>query len=60
MLVGIHKDQYGKFCPFLQKYEKIPDYNNIEHIRLDTSEPVFLEKVKKIDLFVLKYKYINI
>jgi len=59
MLVGIHKDQYGKFCPFLQKYEEILDYNNIEHIRLDASEPDFWDKVKKLDLFIFRWKHID-
>lgn len=55
MLVGIHKDQYGKFCPFLQKYEKFLDYNNIEHIRLDASDPDFWDKVKKLYLFIFRW-----
>lgn len=59
MLVGIHKDQYGKFCPFLQKYEEILDYNSIEHIRLDASEPDFWEKVAKLDLFIFRWKHID-
>jgi len=59
MLVGIHKDQYGKFCPFLQKYEEILDYNNIEHIRLDASDEDFWEKVKKLDLFIFRWTHID-
>jgi len=59
MLVGIHKDQYGKFCPFLQKYEEILDYNNIEHIRLDANEPDFWEKVAKLDLFIFRWTHID-
>jgi len=59
VLVGIHKDQYGKFCPFLQKYEKILDYNNIEHIRLDASELDFWEKVRQLDLFIFRWKHID-
>ncbi|MCD4698878.1 MAG: hypothetical protein K8S16_21815 [Bacteroidales bacterium] len=55
MLVGIHKDQYGKFCPFLQKYEEILDYNNIKHIRLDASDLDFWGKVKKLDLFIFRW-----
>lgn len=55
MIVGIHKDQYGKFCPFLQKYEEILDYNNIEHIRLDASEPDFWDKVEKLGLFIFRW-----
>jgi glutathione synthase/RimK-type ligase-like ATP-grasp enzyme len=59
MLVGIHKDQYGKFCPFLQKYEEILDYNKIDHIRLDANEPDFWEKVAKLDLFIFRWKHID-
>lgn len=59
MLVGIHKDRYGKFCPFLQKYEEILDYNNIEHIRLDANEPDFWEKVAKLDLFIFRWTHID-
>ena len=55
MLVGIHKDQYGKFCPFLKKYEEILGYNNIGHIRLDASDDDFWEKVKKLDLFIFRW-----
>jgi len=55
LLVGIHTDQYGNFCPFLQKYEKILNYNNIEHIRLDASDYDFWDKVKKLDLFIFRW-----
>ena len=55
MLVGIHVDQYEKFSPFLQKYEEILDYNNVEHIRLDASDADFWEEVKKLDLFIFRW-----
>lgn len=55
MLVGIHNDQYGKFSPFLQKYEEILDYNNIEHIRLNASDYDFWDKVKKLALFIFRW-----
>lgn len=55
MLVGIHMEPYGKFSEFLQLYEKILDFNGIEHIRLEASEPGFWEKVKKLDLFIFRW-----
>ncbi|MHA1381324.1 MAG: ATP-grasp domain-containing protein [Candidatus Helarchaeota archaeon] len=59
MLVGIHKDQYGKFCSFLQKYEEILDLNKIDHIRLDASDINFWDKVKKLDLFIFRWIHID-
>ena len=59
MLVGIHKDQYGKFCPFLQKYEEILDYNNIAHVRLDASESDLWKKVSKLDLFIFRWAHFD-
>ena len=59
MLVGIHKDQYGKFCSFLQKYEEIMDYNKIDHTRLDVSNTDFWEIVKKLDLFIFRWRHID-
>ena len=55
MLVGIHSGKLGKFSKSLKVYEKILDYNNIEHIRLDINEPDFWEKVKRLDLFIFRY-----
>ena len=55
MLVGIHVEQYGYFNSFLQKYEEILNYNNIEHIRLDASSTDFWDKVKKLDLFIFRW-----
>jgi len=59
MLVGIHKDQYGKFCSFLQKYEEILDYNKIDHTRLDASDTDFWEMAKKLDLFIFRWRHID-
>jgi len=55
MLVGIHKDSYGKFNKFLERYEKILDYNNIDHIRLESSQLDFWEKVRTLDLFIFRW-----
>lgn len=53
-LVGIHNDPYGKFSPFLERYETILDYNNIDHIRLDVNRAGFWEKVRELDLFIFR------
>ena len=55
MLVGIHKDQYGKFCSFLKKYEKILNFNGIDHFRMDSSYSDFWKRVKELDLFIYRY-----
>lgn len=59
MIVGIHKDPYGKFCKFLQRYEAILDYNGIDYIRLETSQPNFWEQVEKLDLFIFRWRQID-
>ncbi|MHA1381062.1 MAG: hypothetical protein ACTSRG_22065 [Candidatus Helarchaeota archaeon] len=59
MLVGIHKDPYGKFCEFLERYEDILNFNGIEHIRLDTSQPDFWEQIAKLDLFIFRWRHID-
>lgn len=56
MIVGIHKDPYGKFCKFLQRYEAILDHNGIEHIRLEASEHDFWGRVEKLDLFIFRWR----
>jgi len=58
MLVGIHKSSYGRFRPFLKRYEDILDYNKIDHLRLDASEPQFWQQVSQLDLFI--YNWISI
>jgi len=55
MLVGIHIDQYEKFSPFLQQYERILDHNNIRHIKIDASELDFWEKIKTLDFFIFRW-----
>ena len=55
ILVGIHTSRLSKFSKSLEVYEKILDYNGIEHIRLDINEPDFWQKVKKLDLFIFRY-----
>lgn len=52
--VGIHNDPYGKFCPFLERYETILDHNNIDFTRLDVNRPGFWERVRELDLFIFR------
>lgn len=59
MLVGIHKDPYGKFCQFLKKYENILHYNGIDHVRLEVSQTDFWEQVSKLDLFIFRWRQID-
>jgi len=55
MLVGIHKSSYGRFRPFLNRYEDILDYNKIDHLRLDASESQFWQQVSQLDLFIYNW-----
>ncbi|MFC1816271.1 hypothetical protein ACFL0M_10090 [Thermodesulfobacteriota bacterium] len=59
MLVGLHKDQYGRFDPYLRIYEHILDYNGIKHLRLEASQPGFWEIVAKLDLIIFHWVYID-
>ena len=58
-IVGIHKDPYGKFCSFLEKYEKILAYNGLEYIRLEASQPELFDRVSELDLFIFRWKQID-
>jgi len=55
MLVGIYNDPYRKFNKFLERYEKILDYNNINHIWLESSQIDFWEKIRTLDLFIFRW-----
>ena len=59
MLIGIHKDPYGKYCDFLERYEKMLTHNGIEHIRLEASEPDFWDRVSELDLFIFRWRQID-
>ncbi len=52
MLVGIHLDPYGTAGNFLQKYEKLLDHNQIDHVRLEASQPDFWDIIPRLDLFI--------
>lgn len=57
MRVGIHVDQYGRFCQFLEIYEKILHFNNIETLRLDVNLPGFWHTVRTVDLFIFRWQH---
>ena len=59
MLIGIHTGKWGRFSKRLEVYEKILDYNKIDHIRLDISDLDFWEKVQNLDLFVFHFENIT-
>lgn len=52
MLVGINKKPFKGYNSFLCRFETILDYNKIEHLRLETSDPDFWDQVPKLDLFI--------
>jgi glutathione synthase/RimK-type ligase-like ATP-grasp enzyme len=55
MLVGIHKEPYGKFSEYLEKFEKILDFNDIKHVRLDSSQEDFWDIIPTLDLFIYHF-----
>ena len=52
MLVGIHKDSFKGYTPFMQRFESILAYNGIQHRRLDASMPDFWDQTAKLNLFI--------
>lgn len=52
MLVGIHKDFFRGYVPYVRRFEAILDYNGIEHVRLDASQSDFWDQVARLDLFI--------
>jgi glutathione synthase/RimK-type ligase-like ATP-grasp enzyme len=57
MLVGIHKDTYGKFGDYILRFEQILALNDIPHIRLDANDPDFWEQVAKVDIFIYHWEH---
>ncbi len=55
MLVGIHKDPFGKFRDLNLKFEKILEFNDIKSVRLEASQHDFWEVVPKLDLFIYSW-----
>ena len=59
LIVGLHRDQYGRFDPYLQIYEHILDHNGIKHLRLEASQPDFWKTVATLDLIIFHWVYID-
>jgi glutathione synthase/RimK-type ligase-like ATP-grasp enzyme len=57
MLVGILTDKYGRKSEELNRYKSILDYNNIDSIFLDVSQPDFFNRVAKTDLFIFRWHH---
>ena len=57
MLVGIHKDTYGKFCSFNEKYETILKFNGIETLRVEACQPDFWEIVQDMALLIYRWRH---
>jgi len=55
MVVGIHKELYGKMSRSLEIYEEILSFNKIEFIRMDSSDSNFLDQIKNIQLFIFRW-----
>ncbi len=50
--VGIHQEPIKHMSPHLIRYERILEYNGIEAIRMCSSDEVFWEQVRTLDLFI--------
>jgi len=48
-------DRYGRFDPFCEIFEKILDYNGIQHKRVDVNDADFWDDVRKSDLFIYRW-----
>ena len=61
MLVGIYtmKTVNGDYLPQLTAYEIILSFNNIPFVRLEASQADFWEKVKTLDLFILRWSQVD-
>jgi hypothetical protein len=64
ILVGIHKDPYGEFGPYIQRFEDICRLNHIPSIRLNASDYDFWDRLKNVTHFIYRwghtdaYKYL--
>lgn len=57
IIVGIHRAIHDKVDPELEVYRKILAHNRIPYVELDSSEPLFWEKVKGITHFIYKWSH---
>ena len=55
MMIGIHKELYGKFSRSLEIYEEILYFNKVESVRMDSSDSNFLDKLKDIQFFIFRW-----
>jgi len=55
MLVGIHKELYGKFSRTLEIYEEILKFNKINSTRVDLNDLEFWNNIRKLDLFIFRW-----
>jgi len=60
-MVGIYKMKTvnGDYPPVLSAYEKILSYNHIPFVRLEASQTDFWDKVKQLDLFILRWSQVD-
>ena len=59
MRVGIHKDPYGAFNRFYERYEAILDHNGIEHVRLEASDADFWDELRGLDLLIFRWGHFD-
>jgi len=61
MQVGIYKtvDHNGKYLAVNTAYEKILAYNKIRFLRLEAEAPGFWEKIRTLDLFILRWNQMD-
>jgi len=52
MLVGLHKDLFRGYVPYVRRFETILEYNGIEHVKLEASQNNFWDQLRRLDLFI--------
>jgi len=57
--VGIQKDYYNFECDFILKYFEILKLNNIECVWVDINEQSFWDEIKKLDLFIYRFRHFD-
>jgi len=57
ILVGIHRAVHEKVDPELEIYRKILQYNDIDYIDLDSSDPGFWQDVSRLTHFIYKWSH---
>jgi hypothetical protein len=59
MMVGFHKPFFKGYSAYIERFEKILDYNGIGHIRLECDDPDFWSQATSLDLFVFWWRHDN-